>query len=109
MALLAHVYVETESYEEARQLAAQARDIFAVTLPEGHWRTSIAVSAEGAAASGLGRFEEAESLLLGSFDALSNQSPVPLFATLATKYLADLYERWGRPDEADRYARMLAD
>ena len=110
MALLAHIFVESGRFEEARQLAAQARDIFAVTLPENHWRTSIADAAEGAALSGLERFEDAEILLLNSYEVFSSrESALPIFATQSAKYLMLLYQRWGRLDEADRFSQILSD
>ena len=110
MALLAYIYVDSGRFEEARQLAVDARDIFEATLPENHWRTIIATSAEGAALSGLCRFEDAEGLLLTSYEALTAQgSALPVFVKQVTKYLALLYERWEKPDEAMRFTRMLAD
>ena len=110
MALLAYVYVEFGRYEEARRLAVQATNIFAVTLPENHWRSGIATGAEGAALVGIGRYDEAEVLLLRSHEMLTTQNAsLPIFARQVVRNLAMLYERWGKPDEATRYSRMLPD
>ncbi len=110
MTLLANLLVATHRYEEARDLAAQARVICVEALSENHWRTMIAVSAEGAALSGLGQYREAEKLLLKSHAVLStDEAALPVFATETTRQLARLYQSWGKSEEAAQYMALLGD
>jgi hypothetical protein len=65
MALLAYCLIASGEYEEALPLATEARDIYVATLSEDHWRTAVAIGAEGAALAGLGNYEQAEPLCAG--------------------------------------------
>ena len=56
MTLLAGALIETQRYEEARTLAADAKAIYLKALGAKHWRTASAASAEGAALAGLKQF-----------------------------------------------------
>jgi len=108
MTLLANVLIESKRYEEANLMAAEARIIFVNALGKDHWRTAGAASAEGAALAGLGKFVAAETLLLQSFDVLTQDSgALPLHVTNTTGRLAELYLAWGKAEEAARYQVML--
>jgi tetratricopeptide (TPR) repeat protein len=98
----ANLLLARRRFQEARQVAAQARSIFATSLPEDHWQVAMAMNAEGAALAGLGDYEKAEPLLLASLPRLSG-SPVPGLVNRGTVRLADLYTAWGRPDQAIKY------
>jgi tetratricopeptide (TPR) repeat protein len=95
------VLVATERYEEALEYAEAAHEMAAETVSENHWRTAIAMSAEGAALSGLGRFEEAETLLRRGYEILRNDDgALPMFIASAKEQLDRLYARWGRSPSA---------
>ncbi len=81
-------------YAEARPLAESARSTYTAALSADHWRTAIAESAEGAALVGLGRFAEAEALLMHGNGILSKDGGAPLiYRTLAQRYLDTLHRR----------------
>jgi len=74
-------------------------------LSASNWKTAVAQSVSGAALAGLGRYAEAEEQLVHSYTVLSNDYGVfPMYRTLARGYLEDLYRKWGRPQDARRYA-----
>ena len=107
LTLLADVLVHTERYEEARELAARARAICARALSGNHWRTAGAASVEGAALTGLGQYQAAETLLLESLAILKGDvGALPAFVTDTERRLADLYRRWGKPEEAARWLAL---
>jgi hypothetical protein len=72
------------------------------SLPPDHWRIAAAMNFEGLALAGLGDYEAAEPLLLGSLDALDN-APMPGLGETARTRLAAFYVKWGRPDRAAEY------
>ena len=101
LTLLANIFVATDRYEDARTFASRAKEINSASLTPGHWRTMIAVSAEGAALAGLGRYTEAEKLLLESNDALARDpSVLAVFVAENRKQLANLYLKLGENEKA---------
>jgi hypothetical protein len=64
----------------------------------------MARNVQGAALTGLGRYPEAEKLLLSSLPALSG-SPIADLPQRGRARLADLYTAWGKPEKAEKYAR----
>jgi hypothetical protein len=104
MTALADLLIETRRFEQARELAAQARAIATATLSQTHWRTANAASAEGAALAGLHQYEAAERLLLESYGVLTNDSrALPVFIAGTRRRLASLYNDWGKLDRAAIY------
>ena len=65
----------------------------------------MAKNAQGAALAGLGRYPEAEKLLLASLPALAG-SPISDLPARGRARLADLYTAWGKPEKAAKYARV---
>jgi tetratricopeptide (TPR) repeat protein len=62
----------------------------------------------GECLTGLGRYDEAERLLLHAYPLLRDQpgaDPEPTLA--AARRLVKLYEAWGKPDEAARWRTHL--
>jgi eukaryotic-like serine/threonine-protein kinase len=57
----------------------------------------------GACLTGMGRFEEAEAVLLESYSALLALREDDRFAREAAEHLADLYTAWGKPAKAEEY------
>ena len=106
LTLLASCLVAQDRFDEAFELAGNAREMFAAALPDGHWRTAVAASAEGAALAGLRRYAEAEPLLIDSYTMLkSDATAIPAFVDEAGERLVSLYELWGKPEKA---AEILA-
>jgi tetratricopeptide (TPR) repeat protein len=102
---LGMVAVATGDHERALALSREAERILDASLPPDHWRSAVARSVEGASLSGLGRFDEAETLLLDGFGVLSRDSgALRVYVRESQRYLEQLYTTWGRPDDAARYA-----
>ena len=104
LTIKANLLLETGQYSDANAVAAAAHEVFAAQLPEGHWRTAMAESAEGAALVGLKAYDEAETLLLKSHEILSDSAMgMALLAEQSHARLYELYTVWGKPEEASKY------
>jgi tetratricopeptide (TPR) repeat protein len=104
LTIKSNLLLATERFEEARATASEAREIFASNLPDGHWRTAMAASAEGAALVKLSAYQEAEPLLLSSHAVLSDSAMgMALLAEQSQARLEELYQSWGKPEEANKY------
>jgi tetratricopeptide (TPR) repeat protein len=100
--MLAVLRVAEGKYPEALELAQSARGIFTAALSAEHWRTAIAESIEGAALTGLGRYDEAEVRLTHGCGVLSKNSGAEwVYRSLAQQYLDTLHRR-------ERYVNGLA-
>ncbi len=92
----------------ALEYARQAEEIYTELLPATHWALAGAAGLRGACLAGLGRFEEAEPLLLDSYVVLERElSQRSVFTLGLLRSIVELYDAWGRPEEADRYRAML--
>ena len=92
--MLAVLRVAEGKYPEALELAQSARGIFTAALSAEHWRTAIAESIEGAALTGLGRYDEAEVRLTHGCGLLSKNSGAEwVYRSLAQQYLDTLHRR----------------
>ena len=108
MTLLANCLVAGTRYDEARELAGKARKVYTNALSENHWRTAVAISAEGAALAGQRKYAEAETLLIKSYEILTNDAgAMPMFVSQTAKRLAALYEDWGKLEQAAEYLALL--
>ena len=97
--------VATHRYQEALQSSRAAAQIYTSAMSATNWRTGVAESVSGAALAGLGQYAQAEQQLVHGYAILNNDAGVlPTYRALARRYLQDLYRRWGRPQEAQRYA-----
>ena len=106
LTLLASCLVEQGQFDEAYEHASAARQTLGTALSDGHWRTALAASAEGAALTGLQRYAEAEVLLVDSYNVLSNDArAMQGLVDKAGERLVSLYEIWGKPEKA---AEVLA-
>ncbi|MEE8524195.1 MAG: tetratricopeptide repeat protein, partial [Thermoanaerobaculia bacterium] len=104
---LASLLVETGDYRGAEARSEEALDILRHRLPPSHPRVARAQSHLGAAYSGLGRFAEAEPLLLDSYRILSEESERSPHTRIVLSYLVDLYKAWKKSEEAARYLALL--
>jgi tetratricopeptide (TPR) repeat protein len=94
---VAILQVATGDFAGALESAGTARKIYGTTYSPEHWRALLPASAEGAAYTGLGRYPEAEKLLLHSSDVLNKDPEVlPAYRTLARQYLDALKKRMNR-------------
>jgi tetratricopeptide (TPR) repeat protein len=100
--LRAHLLLAERRFDEALKVAIEARRILALSLPDDHWRVAMAKNTQGAALTGLGRYKEAEPLLVGSLYKLYG-SPLPDLPARGRKRLVELYTAWGKPNEAAKY------
>lgn len=97
---LAILQVATGNFRDALESAHTAVEIYTSTLSATHWATALAESAEGAALSGLKRYPEAERLLTQGYELLSKDiDAMPMYRTLAQRYLDQLHRRWRRSDD----------
>jgi tetratricopeptide (TPR) repeat protein len=100
---LAILQVSTHQYPEALVSARSAVEIFTSALSASHWKTAIAESAEGAALTGLGDYDEAEKLLMHSYGILSKDAFVSAaFPSLTRGYLDTLHRQQRRAQHEKR-------
>ena len=102
MTVIANLLIATGRFEEALQMSREAQRILAINLPEDHWRVAAASIYEGRALAGIGRFDEAEPILLGSLDSLA-QAPIPDLEENSRRAVAQFYIAWGRPEQAENF------
>jgi serine/threonine protein kinase/Tfp pilus assembly protein PilF len=100
---LGEVLLARRKAAEAEPFLRQALDLRLATLPPHHWQLAEARGALGACLTELGRYSEAEPLLVASLADLRGRPG----AGRAAARLVRLYEAWGRPDQARPY-RALA-
>ena len=73
-------------------------------LPEGSWEIAEAESELGGCLAALGRFDEAEPILLRSYQLLKQKRGGESKQTrLALDHIIDLYKAWGRLPQAAPY------
>lgn len=102
---VAVLQVETRNYADALASAQASADMFTGGLSASHWKTALAQAVGGAALTGMGKYAEAEGQLVHSYTVLNNDAgALPMYRTLVRGYLEDLYRKWGRPQDARRYA-----
>jgi hypothetical protein len=74
--------------------------------PANHWRIDEARGLVGLDRLRAGRLAAAETDLLAAYGGLKeHRGPDAPEASVLRTRLAELYERWGRPTDAQRYAR----
>ncbi len=101
---LGRVANEKGDYAAAERLLNQALEIGRRAFPGGHWRINVAESLLGDCRLRTGRYAEAEPLLLESYRALKSRRGERAVITQATlDRLVDLYQAWGRPEEAAKF------
>jgi tetratricopeptide (TPR) repeat protein len=98
----ANLYLARRNYQAAAGDAAESERIIAATLGASHWQMAMARNVHGAALAGLGKYAEAEKLLLGSLEGLEG-APIPRLADKGRQRLAVLYTSWGKPALAEKY------
>ena len=100
---LANILVESGRFDEALRTATEAQAACASAFSDAHWRTAVASGTVGGALTGLGRFDEAEPILVGSFKALQSEKGAAMHMEDARRRLVNLYEAWNKPASALPY------
>jgi non-specific serine/threonine protein kinase/serine/threonine-protein kinase len=101
---LAELNVAKGDPAAAEPLARRAVTILEAKLPGDHWRTAFARSILARALTVLGRYTEAEPLLLESCPVLQASRGAQAPPTRdCLRHLAELYDAWGQPAVAARY------
>lgn len=99
--------VAIHKYPDAIVAAHTAAAIFTKALSATSWETAVANSVEGAARGDMGEYAAAEAELLRNYAILKNDGgAVPMYRALVRRYMQTLYQRWGRSQDAQRYAAM---
>ncbi len=92
----------------AERYYRDALDVLTKALPATHWRLGSVRAGYGSCLTKMGRYPEAEALLLTAHDGLKASVGEKNTRTRkAVESLVALYEAWGRPDDATRYRAML--
>jgi serine/threonine protein kinase/Tfp pilus assembly protein PilF len=100
---LASVLVSEGKAIEAEAKAREALAIFRAKQPK-FWRVADAKSVLGSCLAALGRFQEAEPLLLESYPALQkDKGDGAKHAAEARQRILDLYASWGKPERVVEY------
>ena len=98
---LASLYENQDRYGEAESLFSFAVAAAKRSLPEGHWHTGVFLADHGRCLTALKRYEEGERALLDAHQVLATAlGPNHERTVNAIGALADLYDAWGKPDEA---------
>jgi tetratricopeptide (TPR) repeat protein len=94
------VLIEQGRFAVAEPLARRCLEICTRFECHERWEKGDAQCILGAVLAGLGRFKEAESLLLEGYRDLSRKPHAFEEAARALEWIVELYEKWGKPDEA---------
>ncbi|MFO0841787.1 MAG: serine/threonine-protein kinase [Gemmataceae bacterium] len=105
--LYAQTLLKAGEYSAAEVRLRVVRRVYDEVYPD-HWMLDRALSDLGASLLGQNKFDAAEPLLRGGHDGLSRRkATLPAFEVdclrLARERLAQLYQAWGKPDEARRW------
>lgn len=104
LAVRGRVLAEADRCEEALPVLEEAREIRGRVLPDGSWEIAAVESALGGCLTERGLYRRAEALLLDSHPVLERALGREDELTRdSRRRLVELYESWGRPEEADRY------
>ncbi len=102
------VHIEWGNARIAESILREAFDIHRHVYPEGDWRTAEAGGWLGKALSHLGRYEEAEPLMLESFRAFEHRWGLQDRRTSTVlERVIDFYRAWDKPEAADSYFTLL--
>ena len=95
--------------DEAERVLREAVRLREENLPEQHFMTALTRGALGECLTTQKRYDEAEPLLVASHDSLvKSQAAHNPRTLLAQRRLIELYQRWNKPELADKYRALLS-
>ncbi len=104
---LASLLYHKGQYSEAEKLQQQAIAIYQKSLKPEHWMIQRSRSHLGACLSKLKRYREAEEQLLPAYAGLkAMRGDQHALTRKAVSRLIELYEAWGKPDQAAPYRAL---
>lgn len=105
---MAVLMLETDRSALALEMASESIEILAGAYGNEHWRTAWAKSIKAAALTELSRYDEAEPLAINAYEALRDSAGArPVQVSAALKRVVELYESWGKPDEATSFSDLV--
>ncbi len=105
---LAQVLRKQQEFGEAESVARRALGIREAKLPANHWATAETRLCLGRVLLDAQRYADAEPSLLQASETLEAIKARAALRRQALEGLAALYEGWGQPERAARYAEQLA-
>jgi serine/threonine-protein kinase len=104
LVLEGRILLKQNRYLEAEPLLQEVLDIRRDELPEGHWQIASAESLLGDVYTSKGNYQQAEKLLLPSYEMLSQEFPKgDQRNDDALERVIRLYEAWNKPELVRRY------
>jgi serine/threonine-protein kinase len=98
---LADVLNKQGKFAEAHPFAREARTATGKTVGKEHWRWAGVNRTLGVSLTGLGRYAEAEPILVGSYDLMSvRRGETHRQTQLTAKRIVEMYTGWNRPAKA---------
>jgi serine/threonine protein kinase len=108
LTVLAEFLLRANRAADAEPPARQAVDLSRKVSGEGHWQTALAENALGESLAKLGRYSEAEPLLVSSLGILQvHGSARSGLARQALKRVVALYQAWDKPEQAKQWQQRL--
>ena len=108
MSSLARLLCDRGDDESARQLFEEAFEMFSKSVGADHWRLAGSRADYGTCLIQQERYGSAEELLLAAHPVLSaSLGPEHDRTRKAVTHLVELYEAWGKPEEAAEYRALL--
>ena len=105
---LGKLLIIKEAQQDGEKILKQSLGILQKSYPQGHWRIAETESVLGLCLTSLGRFEEAEPLLLRGYSVLKDKCGARNKRTKeALIRIIDHYEARDKPKEAAKYRTML--
>jgi tetratricopeptide (TPR) repeat protein len=105
---LGSVLTELGLPQEAEPLLLRAVDIRTQDYPSTHPLVAATNTVYGHALAGLGRYDDAERLLIDNLPYLTPATGgADRRSRRALAWTVSLYEDWGKPEEADRYRQQV--
>ena len=109
LAGLCEVLLETKRPREALSAAKESYDIRRQALHADHWHIAYSRMLVGRCLVALREFQQAEDLLLQSYPVLAQKRGAQHRSTrTALQALVKLYQEWGKPQQAAKYAALAA-
>jgi serine/threonine protein kinase/Tfp pilus assembly protein PilF len=108
MSNLARALARKGDWKSAEELNRRAIEILLHNFPEKSWRVATTKLLLGESLKGQKRYAEAEPLMLEAYPIIKESFGADHPRTqAAVKGLADLYEAWGKQDQAEQYRGLL--